>query len=192
MLIPPTKIGFGGGASASVERGRNVKNDFGPKGFFTVEVYDPEDEYGNRRLRHKEIVKNGVTDTGKNNALDVLFGSGAQITSWFLGQIDAAGFTGVAGTDTSASHTGWTEFSNYSEVTRPQWTPGAAAAGAVVNGTPVNFNITGSASLKGILAISENTKGGTTGILWATALYAADIPVNNGDLIKITYTVTAT
>ena len=186
------EVGFDSGAHANVERGRKVKNDSRIRGFFTVEVYDPVDEYGNRRLRHKEIVKNGVTDTGKNNALDVLFGSGTQITAWFLGQIDEAGFTGVAGTDTSASHTGWTEFQTYSEVTRPQWNPGAAAGGAVVNGTPVNFNITGSASLKGIFAISENTKGGATGILWATALYAADIPVNNGDLVKITYTVTAT
>lgn len=161
------------------------------KGFFTVEVYDPEDEHGNRRLRHKEIIQNGVTNIGKDNALDVLFNTGSQITTWYLGQIDASGFTGVADTDTSASHTGWTEFQTYSEASRPTWGSGAASGQSVVNGSPVNFNITGSASLKGIFCISESTKGGATGILWATALYAADIPVNNGDLLKITYTVTA-
>lgn len=185
-MTASSEVGFDGSASANVERGRKVKNTLGYKGFFTVEVYDPADENGNRRLRHKEIIRNGVTDFGKDEALNVLFVSGAQITSWFLGQIDAAGFTGVAPGDLSGSHTGWTEFTGYSEVTRPQWSPAAASGQAVVNGSPVNFNITSTASLKGIFAISVNTKGGATGTLWATALYAADIPVNNGDLLKIT------
>ena len=156
MKIPPSKVGFGGSASANVERGRKIENKFGPRGFFTVEVYDPVDEDGNRRLRHKEIIQNGVTDFGKDEALDVLFVSGTQITQWFLGQIDAAGYTGVAPGDTSASHTGWTEVVDYSEVTRPQWSPAAASGQAVVNGTPVNFNITGTQSLKGIFCISRS------------------------------------
>jgi hypothetical protein len=34
--------------------------------------------------------------------------------------------------------------------------------------------------VKGIFIVTNNTKGGTTGTLWSTALFSADVPVANG------------
>jgi hypothetical protein len=162
------------------------------KGRFEFEVWGPEDENGNRVLKQKDAFDNGVTNIGKNSQLDVLFGAGTQIVTWYIGQIDDAGFTALAASDTMSSHGGWVEFTTYTEGTRPQWSPDAAASEQISNSTPANFNITGTATLKGIFINSINIKGGSTGTLWATALYAGDIPVANGDLLKITYTVSAT
>lgn len=161
-------------------------------GEFEFEVWTAPDEDGNRRLKQSGKFKNGVTNIGKNSQLDVLFNSGTQITAWYLGLVDDAGFTAFAASDTMASHGGWVEFTTYTEGTRPQWSPDAAASEQITNSTPVNFNITGTATLQGIFVTSDNVKSGTTGTLWATASFAGTIPVANGDLLKITYTVTAT
>jgi len=164
----------------------------GFKGQFEFEVWSAPDAEGNRSLKQEGVFDNGVTNIGKDSQLDVIFNSGTQITSWYLGLVDNAGFTAFANSDTMASHGGWTEFTTYTEATRPQWSPDAAASQQITNSTPTNFNITGSGTLQGIFVTSDNTKSGTTGTLWATASFAGTIPVANGDLLKITYTVTAT
>ncbi|NIR95176.1 MAG: hypothetical protein GWO08_16385, partial [Gammaproteobacteria bacterium] len=87
-------------------------------------------------------LKNGVTDAGINLALDILFlDSQAAITGWVIGLIDSSGFTAVDPSDTMASHTGWTEFQQYSEANRVTWGPVAAASKAISNTTPAAFNI---------------------------------------------------
>jgi hypothetical protein len=48
-----------------------------------------------------------------------------------------------------------------------------------------------SGTVKGIFITSNNTKSGTSGKLWSTALFSADVPVVNGDQLKITYTLNA-
>ncbi len=144
------------------------------------------------RLLRKLLVPNGITDAGINNIFDVHFGAGTQLTTWYIGLIDASGYTAVAAGDTMASHAGWTEFTTYSEATRPAWGVGAAAGKAITNATPEDFNITGAATLKGIFSTSNNTKGGSSGTLWATALFASDLAVVATDVLKITYTVNGT
>ena len=48
--------------------------------------------------------------------------------SWFVGHISLTSFTALAAADTMASHTGWTEFTGYSQSTRVAWASGAAAS----------------------------------------------------------------
>jgi hypothetical protein len=136
-------------------------------------------------------VFNDITNVGKNYILDTMFHDGSQIASsaWCIGLISSSGYTALAAADTMGSHAGWTEFTGYSQGTRVAWAPGAASGQAITNGTAATFDITGSGTLKGVFVTSQNTKGGTTGTLWATALFNADVPVSNGDQIKITYTV---
>lgn len=132
---------------------------------------------------------NGIVDVGINHLLDVTFRAQTQISSWYMGLVDNSGFTAFANADTSASHAGWNEFTTYSEATRVQWSPGAAASRAISNSTSVDFNITGSGTVKGIFIISNSTKSGTTGTLWATAAFASNVTVSNGDVLKVTYTI---
>lgn len=167
-----------------MERGRAVGTPFHPKGVFHIE------HWRDGKLLSRQKINNGVTDAGIDEALEILFYTTAKISTWYLGIIDNSGFTGLSASDTMSSHSGWTEFQTYNESNRVTWVTGAASSQSVTNASPATFNITGSGTLNGIFCASDNTKGGTSGVLWATASFTSAIPVINGDILKITYTVT--
>ena len=132
---------------------------------------------------------NGITVEGKNDNLDAYFRNQTQPTNWYLGLIDATGYTALSENDTMSSHAGWTELTAYNEATRPEWAPDAASSKSITNATARDFTINASKTIKGGFVVSNNTKAGTSGILWATALAAADINVSATDVLKVTYTV---
>lgn len=156
----------------------------GLKGQFKVEHFDKD---GNLVGVHD--FPNGIVDAGIHHALDTVFDGGTPITTWYIGLINNAGYSALSNADTMASHSGWAEATGYSEATRPAWTPGAATGRAITNGTPVDFTINASQTIRGIFITSNNTKSGTSGTLWSTALFASNATVVNGDVLKITYTV---
>lgn len=163
----------------------------GVGGHFIVECYDK-----NGNLSWEDTAENGVTDVGIANLLNEYFRAATQITAWYIGLVDNSGFVAFASSDTMASHSGWSEVSsgNYSQSTRVQWSPGAASGGAVVNSTTADHSMTNGSSLtvKGLFLNSENTKGGTSGTLFSTAAFTGgNQAVNNGDTLKVTYTVSA-
>lgn len=153
--------------------------------------YPKIEHYRQGTLINTYKFKNGITNVGKNYILDVMFNGGTQIAnnSWFVGLISSTSYSALADADTMSSHSGWTEFTGYSQSTRVAWGSGAASSQATTNSTPATFDITSSGTLKGIFTTSNSTKGGTTGTLWATGLFSADVPVVNGDQMKVTYTV---
>lgn len=134
--------------------------------------------------------KNAIVTEGKNHALDVVFDGGTQEANWYIGLIDNSGFTAVAAADTMSSHSGWTEFTNYDEGTRPEWAPGAAASASITNSTARDFTIgAGGGTIKGAFITSNSTKSGTTGTLWATVIPASTITVVEDQVVKAIYTV---
>lgn len=136
---------------------------------------------------------NDITNEGKNTLFEIMFHDGTQIasSSWFLGLVSNSGFSAYAAADTMASHAGWTEFTGYSQANRVAWGPGAAASQSITNSSPATFDINSSGTVKGVFVTSNSTKSGTTGKLWATASFSADVPVSNGDQLRATYTVSA-
>ena len=90
-----------------------------------------------------------------------------------------------------ASHTGWAEFTDYSELTRPAWAPDAAANGIKINTLATDFNVTADGVLVGGFVGSDNTKGGTAGLLWGTALFSDEMVLETGDIIKALYGIQA-
>ncbi len=171
----------------SMGRKRAIELPFGLRGKFDVE------HHRGGLLLAKHAFPNDITNIGKNTIFDVMFSDATQIaaSSWFIGLINITGYSALAATDTASSHGGWTEFTTYSEANRVAWGPGDPAAQAITNASPATFSISGSGTVKGIFVISNNTKSGTTGILWSTGLFNADVPVVNGDELKVTYTVNA-
>ena len=146
------------------------------------------------KLLNTYEMPNGITNEGKDHILDVEFSDATQIagTGWFIGLVDLSGFTALADADVMSSHAGWNEFTSYSEANRVAWGPGTPASQSITNSSAATFNISGNGTVKGIFIVTNNTKADeTTGILWSTALFAADVPVSNGDQLKITYTVSA-
>lgn len=179
---------FLGNAVSKLTRKRKADVNFLPKGKWVVEHRDKD---GN--LKGTYDFPNDITNQGKNSIFEVYFHDGTQIasSSWFIGLISSSGYSALAAADTMSSHAGWTEFTGYSESTRQAWGPGTAASQSITNATPATFSINSSGTVKGIFVVSNSTKSGTTGTLWSTALFSADVPVTNGDELKVTYTVSA-
>ena len=152
---------------------------------------------------------NGIVNEGKDKLLNVMFDGATQITAWYLGLIDNSGFTALAADDTyddiDQAGNGWDEFKNYTDgnnadstTTRPEWGPDAASAQSITNSVVAVYNITGSGTVKGVFAAgggaNPNVKGdhASDATLWATALFTSgDVTVQNGDQLKVTYTVSA-
>jgi hypothetical protein len=134
-------------------------------------------------------IKNAITDVGMNYLLDAAFNSGSAIGTWYIGLIDATGYTAVDAADTMSSHAGWSELTAYSNASRPTWSSGAAAARAITNGTAVDFNMNATNTVKGLFIASDNTKSGTTGTLWSAATFGTPSAVNNGDTLGATYSL---
>ncbi len=158
--------------------------EFYPHGCFLIKHYNQAG-----KLIGVYKVPNGIVDVGMNDILDVYFSADSQSTIWYISLVDNAGFSAFNDADTMASHAGWVEGQDYTEGTRPQWTVGSAATRQITNGTTVDFSINATDVLKGIYITDENTKGGATGMLWATAAFSSTVSVSSGDTLKITYTV---
>jgi hypothetical protein len=134
---------------------------------------------------------NGIVDAGLNKILDVMFHGVTPIGTWYIGLINNASYSALAAADTMASHAGWIEAVGYDEGTRLDWSEGAAAAKSITNATALTFTMNASLTIKGIFVSSASDKSGTTGTLWSTAAFGSTVTVVSGDLLKITYTVTA-
>lgn len=136
---------------------------------------------------------NDIPTAAKTQLLNTMFNAATQIAanSWFAGLINNASFTGYNAADTYSSHAGWTEFTGYSQANRPAWGQGTAAAASITNASAIQFDITGTATIRGLFLSSNNTKGHTTAgpLLWSASSYPATVDVINGDQIRSVYTL---
>lgn len=179
-----TSVSMDDGFIAQAVRGRKFGSDCHQVGKFVVEVIKKTGEIFTYEI------PNSSTTQGKNYLLDAGFRSTGNTANWYMGLIDATGFVELLAADTAASHTGWTEFEDYDNSTRPAWTKSAASAGVMNASAASSFTISAVGSgqaLKGAFIASSNTKGGGSGVLWATGQFAADIPIQETDVINITY-----
>jgi hypothetical protein len=139
-------------------------------------------------LAWRRTFKNGVTLPG----LDYLAGAGfagiVQITTWYAGLINLASFSNLSPSDTMNNHVGWTENTQYTGP-RPQWVNTEASQQVNSNG-PFSFNITGNGTVHGMFITSSNVQGGTTGVLWATAVLSSDAAIFTGQTLTGTYAIT--
>ncbi len=200
-----SKYGFGQQVSAMIERQRSLRERLSVGGRFHV-----------RQLRSGIVIadfdiKNGVTNQGLNYALGSCFDEDyagtnpAAYNYWWICLIDSS--DAHAAGDTYASHAGWTEFDLYTG-NRKNWLAAGdhASSQSIANAATVDFTISGVTPpdyVSGIFLVSDGTDGSGTNIevkddtatsnaiLWATAEFAADLSVQDSDVIKITYTVNA-
>lgn len=150
---------------------------------------DKEHELSGENPLWETEFPNGITDVGIHFVLDRFTDIGTPAAlSWSAGLIDNSGFSGVADADTAASHTGWTELQSYDEAVR-QALNFSAAASRTINDS-VSFSINATVTIKGIFVISDNTKGGTTGTLFSTALFSGTAPsFVSGNTFTANYTL---
>ena len=160
-----------------------VADTFRPKGKFHIQ------HIRDGKVINEFDVPNGIVDVGLNHILETEFHSGTQVTTWYIGLVDNAGFSAFANADTMSSHAGWAESPAYTEANRVTWSAGAAATRQITNAATCDFSINATVTIKGLFITSNNTKGGTTGTLWSTAAFGSTVALNNGDTLKVTYTL---
>lgn len=196
------KLNIGQKAEASLVRSRGIEDFFNPAGKYQVE------HWRGGELIATYDVPNGVTNEGKNDALNVIFGATAKISLWYGLMINLTGYTALAAGDIydniNQVGNGWDEFTAYTDAnntdsttTRPVWDTDAAASQAISNGaTKMIYDITGNGTVKGLGIVGRGTNASvkgdhaSDGILWATALFTqGDVVVTTGDQLKVTYTV---
>lgn len=130
---------------------------------------------------------NGITDQGIHYLLEAGFRGGSAISTWYALLIDNAGFTGVDASDVMSSHTGWSESTDYTESVRQTLSFGAAASRTI--NASVSFTMNATKTIQGIAVTSDNTKGGTTGTLWSTALFSTPPGLISGNVLTANYSL---
>lgn len=155
-------------------------------GQYYCECFDAD---GN--LKWADTIQNLVMTAGKTDILTNQFTGSGYTAAWYLG-LQATGATyNIA--DTMSSHAGWTENVQYSNANRPtpSWN---AASGTARSTTATAFNINGTGGvIAGAFLTSNNTKGGTTGILYSAGNFTGgDKTVASGDTLNVTYTANIT
>lgn len=139
-----------------------------------------------------EQMRNTVMTAGKNDLLDKYFAGSGYTAAWYVGVISSASYSAIAAADTMSSHAGWLEANatnapNYDEATRPALTFSAASGGSKATSAASVFTIAATGTLKGAFVTSNNTKGGTTGILYSAALFGTgDRAVVDNDVVNVT------
>jgi hypothetical protein len=177
-------------AAASVDMGGEFKSGARGGGVFTVKCFDKD---GN--LKWEESAHNLVVNEGLQLMNDEFFTGSSYTAAWYLGLVTGpgAGNTYAAG-DTMASHTGWVENQDYSELVRQTATFGSAtlADPSVIDnsGSVAVFSINGTATIGGAFLTDDDTKGGTAGKLFSVSNFTApgDRSVVSGDTLNVTYT----
>ena len=92
---------------------------------------------------------NGIVDDGIHYVLDRFTDVGTPAAkTWYAGLIDNSGFTGLSDSDTHASHSGWTENTDYSEGARQTLSFSAAATRSISDS--VSFSINATVTIEGL------------------------------------------
>jgi len=173
-------------ASASMVCGSGIRNGAHGGGIFTLECRDAE---GN--LKWRDEAHNLVVNVGLKDMNDKYFSGSAYSAAWYLGLITGPGSgTTIAAGDTLASHSGWTEDTNYTG-NRKAVTFGAATTAdpSVINnsGSVAQFSITSTTTIAGAFLASVDT--GTSGVLFSASDFQSpgDRSVVSGDTLNVTY-----
>lgn len=157
-------------------------------GVFTVQCFDKDGQLKWEAQEHNLVVNVGLKDMNEK-----YFSGSGYTAAWYLGLYGAAASNNPAAGDTMSSHAGWTEVTAYSQATRPQAIFGTATTAdpsVISNALSVAvYSVNGTATVGGAFLTSDNTKGGTTGILFSAGDFQApgDRAVVSGDTLNVTY-----
>jgi hypothetical protein len=160
----------------------------GGAGVFTIQCFGQDGNLKWEEKNHNLVVNQGLKDMN-----DKYFSGSAYTAAWYLGLITGPGSgTTIAAADTLASHTGWTEYTDYTG-NRQAVTFGAAtlADPSVISNSasPNAFIITApGGTVAGAFLASVAT--GSSGILFSASDFQSpgDRVVVAGDTLNVTYT----
>jgi len=136
--------------------------------------------------------KNLVVNEGLNHLLNVYLGATAKVGTWFVGLFEG-NYTPISSLTAATVAADAVESSAYAEATRPEWVDAAAVTQQITNSaSKATFTINATKTIYGAFLVSDSTKGGTTGTLFAASRFSAARSVVADDQLLVTYTVQAT
>jgi len=175
-------------AAASVNMGGDLTSGARGGGVFHFKCYDKD---GN--LKWEDKAHNLVVNVGLKDMNEKYFSGSGYSATWYLGLVNNSPSPSYAAGDTAASHAGWVESTDYTQATRPAATFGTSTTAdpSVINnsGSVAVFTMNGTVTIAGAFLISNNTKGGTTGILFSASTFQSPgaRSVVSGDTLNVTY-----
>jgi hypothetical protein len=195
--MPIVKSKMGEAVQASVGVSSEEFSRVGLGGVFTVTCFDKD---GN--LKWEDKFHNLVMNVGLQDLNNKYFNGSAYTAAWYLGLITGPGSgTSFAAADTMSSHTGWTEFINYTGTDRILADFGTATnadPSVILNstgtgGSPAVYTISGAGgTIAGAFLTTGQVKSATTGILFSAGDFSGgDKIVASGDTVNVTYTFNA-
>lgn len=177
----------GARVSASHDMKGRAKVGSGHAHYIEVECIAPDGT-----LKWRDGGYNLVVNEGLDEILDKFYKGSTYTAAHYVGLTD--GTPTIAAGDTMGSHAGWTEVTAYSETNRQDFAPGTVSSQSVDNsGSKASYSIdTNSTTIGGAFVSTDNTKGGTTGILIGVAAFSGgDKAADSGDTLNVTVTATA-
>jgi hypothetical protein len=158
-------------------------------GVFKATCVGPDGKVKWETEAHNLVVNEGLQDMNTK-----YFKGSSYTAAWYIGLYGAGASNDPTANDTAASHPGFTEVTPYSNATRPACTFGTATTAdpSVIDnsGSAAQFTINATETVGGAFLISDNTKGGSAGVLFSAADFASpgDRSVASGDTLIVTYT----
>jgi hypothetical protein len=134
---------------------------------------------------------NSITGAALNAILDAYFNEGTQPAGFYIGLIDNDSYSELDSDDTMSSHSGWIENTDYSQAARPQWNPSAAASGLLAGAAACEYTMTAAADIAGMFVTTDDTKGGTDGLLWSHGEFSVVQSMQVGETLKCFYELEA-
>ncbi len=168
-----------------------MNSKVGFRGVFDVECYEKR----GGKLLWREKFSNLLTDEGINSVLNVHLHGATQITVWYC-VVFENDFTPDG--DETYAVPGYTETTAYTEGTRPEYVEAASVAKSTTNtANKAVFTMNATKTLYGAALVgggaAATTKGNTAGggTLFAAGRFSSAQPVVSGNVVNLTYTVTA-
>lgn len=161
----------------------DLYNGFRVGGMFSIVCRDKD---GNEKW--KDTAKNLVTNVGLQHILDTVFSGGTAVDPWYVGLSDNS--PTFAAADTLASHTGWTEFDEYSD-NRKAYVETRTNQQLSNSGSVASFSITGAGGGVGGAFLCSAATGTSGTLMSGAALSGGNRTVASGDTVEVTYTFSA-
>lgn len=160
-----------------------MRNKLRFSGRFVLERYRRDGAFISRQEFGNDIMLAQLDDL-----LDVYFSSGNPADSWSIGLIGGSSVS-ITTADSMSSHAGWTEDENYSETTRPAWSPNSSASQIKENSSSVIFTMNLDTTIRGLFLTSDNAKGGVGGDLWSAAALDTPEVASAGQTVRAFYSL---
>lgn len=142
----------------------------------------------NKRGEPEEVSENLVVNEGLDYLLAAAIGATSVISNWYVATF--SGDVTVQATWTAANFVAnATEWTNYVSATRPSWSRGSVASGAVDSfTTKAEFKSTQDGQVvRGAALVSSSAKSAVTGTLIASSRFPSDKNLDTDEILDVGY-----